>query len=94
MNVNNSSFGPELAEEFGPFDRARLAHSDAASRAEQLAARQLLYDYVNELWRDVERAGERPSVGEKYSAVASLRELLAALRGAAFEAVYGPPREG
>ena len=91
--MDGSSLGQELAGEFEPFDRARLAHSDAASRAQQLAARQLLYDYLDELWRDVERAGERPSVGEKYSAIASLRELLAALRAAAFEAVYGPERD-
>jgi hypothetical protein len=81
--------GLELAEAFAPFDRARLVKSDLASRAAQLAARQLLYDYVDELWNDVDRAGERPSIGEKYQAIAGLRELTEVLRSTAFEAVYG-----
>ena len=81
--------GLELAEAFAPFDRTRLVKSDLTSRTAQLAARQLLYDYVAELWNDVDRAGERPSVGEKYQAIASLRELTEVLRSTAFEAVYG-----
>lgn len=79
----------ELAEAFEPFDRARLAHSDPQYRAAQLSARQVVYDYVEELWNDVERAGEQPSVGEKYQAIASVRGLITALRATAFEAVYG-----
>jgi len=87
--VNPPNPGHELAEAFGPFDRARLGHADPASRAEQLAARQHLYDYVDELWKDVDRSGESPTGSEKYEAISSLRELTKALRGAAFEAVYG-----
>jgi hypothetical protein len=56
----------DLAEAFGPFDRVRLGRMSEAGRASQLAARQLLHDYVHGLWVDVEEAGERPAVGEKY----------------------------
>ncbi|HEX4248484.1 MAG TPA: hypothetical protein VH008_11540 [Pseudonocardia sp.] len=85
--------GLELAEAFAPFDRNRLENTDPAARAGQLAARQLFYDYIDELWKDVERAGERPAVGEKYQAITNLRDLAQALRSTAFEAVYGNPGE-
>jgi hypothetical protein len=91
--MNFSGPGPELAEAFEMFDRARLAHSDPQTRAAQLSARQILYDYVEELWNDVERAGEQPSVGEKYRAIASVRRFVTALRATAFEAVHGSEGE-
>ena len=81
--------GAELAGAFAYFDRARLAHSDRAVQAAQLAARQAIYDYVEELWRDIGRSGEPRAADGKYQAIASVRELTKALRGAAFEAVYG-----
>jgi hypothetical protein len=62
-----------------------------AGRASQLAVRQLLHDYVEGLWADIEQAGERPAVGEKYQAIAAMRELTRALRAVAFEAVYNAP---
>jgi hypothetical protein len=37
------------------------------------------------------RAGERPAVGEKYQAIAAMRELTGVLRTIAFEAVYDAP---
>jgi hypothetical protein len=80
-------------EAFASFDRARLMAADDITRASQLAARQLLYDYTDSLWHDIERAGERPAVGEKYHAVAVVRELTSALRTTAFEAVFNPPTE-
>ncbi|WP_214369268.1 hypothetical protein [Pseudonocardia sp. H11422] len=84
---------PDLDEAFAAFDRARLAASDESVRTAQLAARQLLYDYVDNLWRDIERSGERPATGEKYRAVAVMRELTRALRTVAFEAVYDAQAE-
>lgn len=81
--------GAELADAFAHFDRARLAHSDRATRAAQLAARQAVYEYVEELWRDIGRSGESRAAEGKYQAIASIRELTKSLRGAAFEAVYG-----
>jgi hypothetical protein len=82
----------ELVEAFDSFDRARLNRMDQRVQAEQLRARQLLYDYVDGLWQDVHRSGERPAVGEKYEAIAVVRELTRALRAVAFDAVYDPPR--
>jgi hypothetical protein len=82
----------ELVETIAAFDRARLTRMTESARTDQLDARQLLYDYVEGLWQDVQRAGERPDVGEKYEAIAVLRELARALRAVAFDAVYDPPR--
>jgi hypothetical protein len=82
----------ELAEAFASFDRARLTRMSESARTEQLEARQLLYDYVNGLWQDVHRSGERPVVGEKYEPIAVIRELTRALRAVAFDAVYDAPR--
>jgi hypothetical protein len=81
----------DLADAFGSFDRARLIRMSETDRARQLDARQLLYDYVTALWADLERAGERPAVGEKYQAIAMMRELITGLRTTAFEAVYNTP---
>jgi hypothetical protein len=81
----------DLAEAFGPFDRARLVRMNEAGRASQLDARQLLHDYVDGLWADIEQAGERPAMGEKYQAIAAMRELTVALRTVAFEAMYNAP---
>ena len=81
----------DLTDSFGSFDRARLIRMNETERASQLDARQLLYDYVNALWADIERSGERPAVGDKYQAIAVMRELVTALRTTAFEAVYDTP---
>ena len=89
--MNYQHAARDLAEAFGPFDRARLDQMSEAGRARQLDARQLLHDYVHGLWADVEQAGERPAVGEKYQAIAAMRELTGALRAVAFEAVYNAP---
>jgi hypothetical protein len=82
----------DLVEAFAAFDRARLTRMTESARTDQLEARQLLYDYVEGLWQDVQRAGERPAVGEKYEAIAVLRQLSHALRAVAFDAVYDPRR--
>lgn len=81
----------DLADAFGPFDRARLVRMSEAGRASQLDARQLLHDYVDGLWADITRAGERPAVGDTYQAIAAMRELTGVLRTIAFEAVYDAP---
>jgi hypothetical protein len=86
--VGNQDTASDLADAFGSFDRARLIRMSETDRVSQLDARQLLYEYLNALWADIERAGERPDVGEKYQAIAAMRELIAALRTTAFEAVY------
>ena len=47
----------DLVEAFASLDRARLAHMSDEARQQQLDARQLLWEYVESLWQDVERAG-------------------------------------
>jgi hypothetical protein len=89
--VEHQHAAHDLVEAFGPFDRGRLARISEAGRVRQLDARQLLHDYVDGLWADIEQAGERPAVGEKYQAIAAIRELTGALRANAFEAVYNAP---
>jgi hypothetical protein len=90
---------PEFVEVFASLDRARLTRMGQAARSAQLDARQLLRQYVEALWLDVERSGERPEVGEKYHALAVVRELVRSLTTVAFDAVHddraplqpGPP---
>jgi hypothetical protein len=89
--VEHQHTAHDLADAFGPFDRARLVRMSEAGRASQLDARQLLHDYVEGLWADITRAGERPDVGDKYQAIAAMRELTGLLRTVAFEAVYDAP---
>ena len=79
----------DLVESFASLDRARLTRMNEAARADQLAARELLMDYVESLWADVQRAGERPDIGEKYLALGVIRELSRSMTTIAFEAVYG-----
>ncbi len=78
----------ELITAFASLDRARLTRMGEGERADQLAARQALLEYVEALWQDVQRAGERPDVGEKYDALAVVRELARSLTTIAFDAVY------
>ncbi|WP_433505420.1 hypothetical protein ACQP04_02270 [Pseudonocardia halophobica] len=78
----------ELVESFASLDRARLGRTDQRSRETQLVARQDLLDYIEALWQDVERAGERPGVGEKYQALAVVLDLARSLTAVAFDAVY------
>ena len=80
----------DLVEAFASLDRARLAHMSDEARQRQLDARQLLWEYVESLWQDVERAGERPEVGDKYHALAVVHSLTGSLRTIAFNAVYDP----
>ena len=79
---------PGFVEVFAAMDHARLIRIDKESRAQQLDARQAVREYVEALWQDVQRAGERPEIGEKYHALAIVRELTRALSAVAFEAVY------
>lgn len=80
--------GEELVEAFASLDRARLARTSEPERERQLAARQVLLDYVDALWQDVDRSGERPDIGEKYQALATMRALTQSLSSVAFDAAY------
>jgi hypothetical protein len=83
----------ECVTAFASLDRARLTRTGEPGRQAQLDARQALLDYVEALWQDVQRAGEHPDVGDKYEALAIVRELARSLTATAFDAVYDrPPR--
>ena len=85
---------PDFVETFASLDRARLTHMDSEARQQQLDARQLVWEYVDALWQDVQRAGERPEVGDKYRALTVVRSLTRSLRTVAFDAVYdAEPRD-
>ncbi|OLT05543.1 hypothetical protein BJF90_00170 [Pseudonocardia sp. CNS-004] len=80
--------GEELVEVFASLDRARLSRTSESERERQLVARQALLEYVETLWEDVQRSGERPDVGEKYESLATVRALTRSLSSVAFDAVY------
>ena len=76
---------PEFVDVFASLDRARLSRMDTTAQSEQLAAREVLRHYVEALWQDVQRSGEQPDVGEKYRALATVRELVRSLTVVAFD---------
>jgi hypothetical protein len=78
----------DVVESFASLDRARLTRMSDDARAEQLEARQALLEYLEGLWQDVRRSGEHPDVGEKYGALAIVREVARSLTAVAFDAVY------
>jgi hypothetical protein len=80
--------GEELIEAFASLDRARLMRMSESERERQLLARQALLEYVETLWEDVQRSGERPDIGEKYHSLATVRALTQSLSSVAFDAVY------
>ncbi len=85
---------PDFVKTFATLDRARLTHMNGEARQQQLDARQLVWEYVDALWQDVQRAGERPEVGDKYLALTVVRSLTRSLRTVAFDAVYNAePRD-
>jgi hypothetical protein len=78
----------ELVDSFASLDRARLTRMNEPAREGQLTARQILLEYVEALWEDVQRSGEHPDIGDKYEALATVRELARSLSEVAFDAVY------
>ncbi|TWF75354.1 hypothetical protein FHX44_111238 [Pseudonocardia hierapolitana] len=78
----------ELVEAFAALDRARLTRMSEPDRERQLIARQALLEYVETLWDDVQRSGERPDIGEKYQALSTVLALIRSLTSVSFDAVY------
>ena len=68
-------------------DLPALAQLDAAGRAEQLAARQVLHLYVDAIWEAPKWRGEAPTASAAYDVVAALRDLFAELVGNADAAI-------
>jgi hypothetical protein len=67
---------PEFVDVFASLDRARLSRMDTTAQSDQLAAREALRHYVEALW---------PDIGEKYRALATVRELARSLTVVAFD---------
>jgi len=88
----------DLVTAFAALDSARLSHMDQAARSEQLDARETIRSYVESLWQDVQRSGEHPEVGDKYQALALVRELARSLTVTAFDQTHDgtstPPGPG
>jgi len=51
-------------------------------------ARETFRSYVESLWQDVQRSGEHPEVGDKYQALALVRELARSLTVVAFDETH------
>jgi hypothetical protein len=79
---------PDFIANFAAIDRARLIRMDGAAGSAQLEAREVVRHYVESLWQDVERAGESPEVGEKYEALAIVRDLVRSLTIVAFDVTH------
>lgn len=75
-----------LVDAFAEYDATGLATLDPAGRAEQLRARQQLYDYVDRIWQDAKVRGLDPANRPEWSVVAGLRDLADALRAQALQA--------
>jgi hypothetical protein len=78
----------EFVDTFASLDRARLSRMDQAARSSQLDAREMVRHYVEALWQDVQRSGENPEIGDKYTALALVRELTRSLTNVAFDATH------
>ena len=76
---------PEFVDVFASLDRARLSRMEHSAQSEQLAAREVIRHYVEALWQDVQRSGEQPDIGDKYRALATVRELARSLTVVAFD---------
>ena len=79
---------PDFIANFAAIDRARLSRMDEATGSTQLEAREVVRHYVETLWQDVERAGESPEIGEKYQALAIVRDLVRSLTIVAFDVTH------
>ena len=68
-------------------DLPALAQLDAAGRAEQLAAREVLHQYVEAIWEAPKWRGEEPTASPAYDVVAALSDLFSELVGNAATAI-------
>jgi predicted DNA-binding transcriptional regulator YafY len=79
---------PDFIAAFASIDRARLSRMDEATWSAQLDAREAVRHYVEALWQDVERSGENPGNGEKYEALAIVRDFVRSLTVVAFDVTH------
>jgi hypothetical protein len=79
---------PDFIATFASLDRARLSRMERSAWSSQLDAREAVRHYVEALWQDVQRAGEQPEIGEKYEALAIVRDLVRSLTVVAFDVAH------
>jgi predicted RNA-binding Zn ribbon-like protein len=79
---------PDFVDVFASLDRARLSRMEQEAQSDQFDAREALRHYVEALWQDVQRSGEQPEVGDKYRALAIVRELTRTLTVVAFDVTH------
>lgn len=77
--LNHQVMAIELIDAFAEHDATGLAALDAAGRAGQLRARQVLYDYLDRMWEDAKAGGVETATPPEWNAVAGLRDLTNAL---------------
>ncbi len=65
----------DLLNDFHEHDMTALAGLSPAQRADQLAARQRLCDYVEAIWDEAKERGLSPADLPEYNAVAAMRDL-------------------
>ena len=77
--LDHQGMAIELIDAFAEHDTAGLAALTPAERAEQLRVRQMLHDYVDQIWEDAKGRGLDPATRPEWNAVAGLRDLTNAL---------------
>lgn len=77
--LDHQGMAIELIDAFADHDAHALALLDAAGRAEQLHARQVLYGYLDRMWERAKAHGLDPAVDPQWNVVAGLRDLSNAL---------------
>jgi hypothetical protein len=77
--LDHQGMAIELIDAFAGHDAAGLAGLDPAGRAEQLHARQALYDYVDRIWENAKARSLNPAIDPGWNVVAGLRDLTNAL---------------
>jgi hypothetical protein len=84
----------ELIDAFAEHDATGLAELDAVGRAEQLRARETLFNYIDRIWDDAKVRGLEPANRPEWSVVAGLRDLTTALVAQAEQAQSDAGDEG
>ena len=72
-----------MLSDFGDHDLAAFARLTPAQRAEQRAARWLLYEYIDGIWEGAKRRGLNPANLPECDSVAAMRDLAPARDAAA-----------
>ncbi|MEH1124833.1 hypothetical protein [Micromonospora sp. CPCC 206061] len=78
----------EVADGFHDHDTAALAALSAHQRADQVAARRALFDYVDAMWDGAKAKGLSPADLPEYAVVAGMRDLTAELLATAEQAQH------